>query len=289
MSLFGDLRKTYHQKICSQILGYRSEKGSKWLSVADKSSKTSKLLAERLAHRLGYPLCDEPPVGQRAGALFTQFTCEFLEAAFTRLHHLRPGKWEFSVSQQSPGIARYEQYEHLAELEKLAVKYEEVRSFLGQDYLITPDLVVLRHPVTDEEINAVELLVSPEDRIARYTPLRIVGKESRKPILHASISCKWSIRSDRAQNTRTEALNLIRNRKGKTPHIVAVTLEPLPTRLASLAMGTGDIDCVYHGALYEMLEVLTGDEVESERDMLLTLVNGKRLRDISDLPFDLAI
>ena len=35
------------------------------------------------------------------------------------------------------------------------------------------------------------------------------------------------MRSDRAQYSRTEALNLIRNRKGRLPHIVVVTGEPL--------------------------------------------------------------
>ena len=64
------------------------------------------------------------------------------------------------------------------------------------------------------------------------------------------------MRSDRAQNTRTEALNLIRGRKGNTPLIVAVTFEPLPSRIASLAMGTGDLDCTYHGALNELLEAV---------------------------------
>ena len=44
-----------------------------------------------------------------------------------------------------------------------------------------------------------------------------------KPILHASVSAKYTMRSDRAQNSRTEALNLIRNRKGHLPHIVVVT------------------------------------------------------------------
>ena len=72
-------------------------------------------------------------------------------------------------------------------------------------------------------------------------------------MLHASISCKWTIRSDRSQNSRTEALNLIRNRKGRVPHIAVVLFEPLPSRIASIAMGTGDIDCTYHGALYERL------------------------------------
>ena len=82
-------------------------------------------------------------------------------------------------------------------------------------------------------------------------------------------------------------MNLIRNRKGHTPHIVAVTAEPLPTRIASLALGTGDLDCVYHMALHE-LEIAVENN-EDQQEMLRTLIDGKRLRDISDLPFDLAV
>jgi hypothetical protein len=84
-------------------------------------------------------------------------------------------------------------------------------------------------------------------------------------------------------------LNLVRNRKGNLPHIVAVTAEPLPTRIASLALGTGDLDCVYHFALTELKETLAEIENEDQMDMLSILIEGRRLRDISDLPFDLAI
>ena len=108
-------------------------------------------------------------------------------------------------------------------------------------------------------------------------------------ILHASVSCKWTIRSDRSQNTRTEALNLLRNRKGHTPHIVAVTAEPLPTRIATLALGTGDIDCVYHFALPELISAIEQADKQDQLDMLMAMIEGRRLRDISDLPFDLAI
>lgn len=97
------------------------------------------------------------------------------------------------------------------------------------------------------------------------------------------------MRSDRAQNTRTEALNLIRNRKGSTPHIAAVTMEPLPSRLASIALGTGDIDCTYHAALEELTDSVNDSGAEDAAEMLRILVEGRRLRDITDLPFDLAI
>jgi hypothetical protein len=68
---------------------------------------------------------------------------------------------------------------------------------------------------------------------------------------------------------------------------VSVTAEPMPTRPASLAMGTGDLDCVYHMALTELIASVTESGNEDQKDMLDTLINGKRLRDISDLPFDL--
>ena len=53
--------------------------------------------------------------------------------------------------------------------------------------------------------------------------------------------------------------------------------------------GTGDIDCVYHFALPELRaavqELGNGDSTEA----LKIMVTGKRLKDISDLPLDLAV
>ncbi len=54
-------------------------------------------------------------------------------------------------------------------------------------------------------------------------------------------------------------------------------------------MGTGDIDCVYHFALTELMMVAAGLEMDDSIDLLNTMVNGKRLKDISDLPLDLAV
>ena len=59
-------------------------------------------------------------------------------------------------------------------------------------------------------------------------------------------------------------------------------------RIASIALGTGDLDCVYHFALPELVQSVHEAENEDQLEMLNTLVDGRRLRDISDLPFDLA-
>lgn len=244
-----------------------------------------------MAERIGGPFCTaEPfPSGQRAGNRFATHTATFLEDSFRLLSRLRPGTWTFSTSQGSTGITAYDQYKHLAELKRVAEKYPEVRVALGGDYLILPDIVVGKEPVTDAKIEEEVTVFGSNSRLARLTPFRADNTPRPEKTLHASISCKWTIRSDRAQNTRTEALNLMRNRKGKSPQMIIVTAEPLPRRLSSIAVGTGDIDCTYHAALYELLDTATAKQYGEQLAELQTLIDGRRLRDISDLPFDLAI
>ncbi len=156
---------------------------------------------------------------------------------------------------------------------------------LGHDYSISPDIVILRQPMDDERINSGSLIVG--EQVAEMASLR--KKCNPLPILHASVSCKFTLRSDRSQNARTEALNLIRNRKGKLPHVVVVTAECLPSRLASLALGTGDFDCLYHFALPELKKAVINSSHDDSEEMLMTLCDGKRIKDISDLPLDLAV
>jgi hypothetical protein len=63
----------------------------------------------------------------------------------------------------------------------------------------------------------------------------------------------------------------------------------MPTRIASLALGTGDIDCVYHFALHELRDAVHATGNEAAIESLEIMIEGNRLRDISDLPFDLAV
>jgi hypothetical protein len=281
-----DLRKAYHSRICQEIIRLRRDGETEYPNFADKGSSSSREIALGVVQHLGYVSSYESISGQAAGSLFEAITKDFLESAFALLHHLRPGRWHYSI--ETP-ISDFDQYEHLGELEKIVEQMSTLASSLGTDYIIKPDIVIGRWPVSDEEINREELVVSAADMFAGLTPLREVNVEHHRLILHASISCKWTLRSDRSQNARAEALNLIRNRKGNLPHVVAVTAEPLPTRIASLALGTGDLDCVYHFALPKLMEAIREIDNEDQMDMLKTLVEGRRLRDISDLPFDLAI
>ena len=225
--------------------------------------------------------------GQTSGAKFEQINMEFLAQTFPYLQSIRPGKWHIEKLGNRSQIktSSFVQYAHLEVLNDYVKNNAELAASLGNNYLVAPDVVIYREPESDETINKCKTIV--DETYSRLTDIRKTN--GGLPILHASISAKWTIRSDRAQNSRTEALGLIRNRKGHLPHIVVVTAEPLPSRLASLALGTGDIDCVYHFALPELQAAVMASGAEDSIEMLQILIDGKRLKDISDLPLDLAV
>jgi hypothetical protein len=286
-ALIAEARKKYHKALTDCNLFSLSPNGV--ASNADSSNEPSKAIAKSIAEKLNAPVAEKVK-GQTAGTLFEQITMQFVLDTFPKLQHLRPGVWTVLNLGNQNAIKTWDfaQYEHLDYLSKLMNKNKQLSTMLGNDYMVAPDVVVYRELCTDEEINSDAVYIN--DEICKMADLR--KKNGGKPILHASISAKWTMRSDRAQNSRTEALNLIRNRKGHLPHIVVVTGEPLPSRLASLALGTGDVDCVYHFALYELLDAVRVYGHNGREDIIETLENlveGKRLKDISDLPLDLAV
>lgn len=261
-------------------------------SNADTSSRGSKAIAGKIVDILrdkhNYVVNTVDKIsGQTLGRQFELLTMEFLQETFPRLQNLRPGQWSILQLGNNNRLktSDFEQYEHLAYLNALTTENAQLAAALGNDYMVAPDVVIYRSLYEDEEINAGQCIVN--DDICKMAAIR--KSNGGKPLLHASVSAKYTMRSDRAQNSRTEALNLIRNRKGHLPHIVVVTAEPMPNRLASLALGTGDIDCVYHFALYELIEAVNEVGSEDANEILETLVQGKRLKDISDLPLDLAV
>ena len=285
-----DLRRKYHSQIFEQIVRFQTNRksGLKYPNFADGDSRASREIAWGIVNRLKPVDTYQPVSSQTKGTKFENITASFIEEVFKLLRHIRPGNWFYSTRY---AISQFDQYEHLEHLDQFKKSAEDplLASALGEDYIIRPDIVIGRQLITDEEINRYGKVVFGDEETASMTTLREANADSSRPLLHASISCKWTIRSDRVQNARTEALNLIRNRKGRLPHIAVVTAEPLPTRLAAIALGTGDVDCVYHFALHEMREAIEEIDNEDQMDMLNIMIQGKRLRDISDLPFDLAM
>lgn len=260
-------------------------------SNADSSSRGSKAISKEIIDILVNEQHHQVNVvdkisGQTLGKQFEVLTMEFLRETFPYLQNIYPGDWTILQLGNNNRLktSDFEQYEHLAYLSALTTENAQLAAALGNDYLVAPDVVIYRALYEDEKINENQYIV--DDTVSKMADIRKINRG--KPLLHASISAKYTMRSDRAQNSRTEALNLIRNRKGHLPHIVVVTAEPMPNRLASLALGTGDIDCVYHFALYELMRAVKKVGSEEAIEILETLINGKRLKDISDLPLDLA-
>lgn len=256
------------------------------------------------------------------GAALVPATINFLDATLNGpMQRIRPVAWRF----QSGGtISTTSQYRHLAVLQRLhndrdrlvvepkntgpvsAVKAEEERVetlvALSGQYIVRPDLLVLRPALNDVDLNppGQQPAFDPEGPTGSVTELRReqgAGTARRRyPRCHANVSLKWTFRSDRAQNVRTEALQMIRQRRGPMPHMVALTGEPLPSRLESLARGTGELDALYHVALHPLIEGLQRlakggafqDAAEKALPVIYALRDTGRIKDITDLPFDLA-
>lgn len=161
----------------------------------------------------------------------------------------RPRRW--LVTRQGD-VSQFTQYEHLAALQELLEDQPVLRSTVGRDYQVTTDVMI-------------------------GAPSRWAG--TKPYTLHAAVSSKLTIRSDRAQNIRVEFGTLVRNRRGRLPHLVVVTAEPLPSRVISIARGTGEIDAIYHLMYHELggaLEALEGegralrDQAADWREMIAT-------------------
>lgn len=283
-SLIKEARQRFHQQLLGTCLTIDDQMIA---SIADSSQEFSKNVARSLISKIGTPRVISKSSGQQAGSLFEDACLGFLKNTFLHLDILRPGKWDIQKisSRKGLAIAAFEQYYHLLDLDSIAKANPSIAAVLGNDYTISPDIVVMREPEEDAFINSKVYIADSE--FGTRSPIR--KSFNALPLFHASISCKWTIRSDRAQNSRSEALTLIRNRKGRTPHIIVITAEPTPSRISSLALGTGDIDCVYHFALNELITAVSETGNEEAQTLLDIMIQGKRLKDVSDLPLDLCV
>lgn len=291
MALVQDARDALQNGLIQQLLLARRQAG-KPPTNADAKSVASSAIAEGMASAICTHLGQALAVGglsdQAQGTVFAELVRAFLNALVDQVEPV-PGGWTCKTGGE---IDEFAQYAHLGEIETLVEATPALRIALGGNYIVKPDVVVFRMPPDDHAL--VPGLIAAGELLAAHTPFR-ASNGSAVPLIRASVSCKWTIRSDRAQNSRTEALNLIRNRKGRTPAIVVVTAEPLPSRIASLAYGTGDFDRIYHVALNELQQSCAAFALAKpgagvgQQEHLIRMVAGKRLADISDLVYDLAV
>lgn len=264
-------------------------------SNADKDSSSSIRYARAVVDGVGgVPEVRRAP-GHGVRRNFERAVAAYLKSVMSALDVVRPGEWtvrRLGDADDGRGVQDastvFEQYEHVSGLREAIEAQRELRALIGHDSsIIAPDVVVARAPVPDSELNATARIVDPMGPFASASPLRSAVQS--KALLHAVVACKWTLRSDRAEQVRSEARHLIRNRRGRVPHLVLVTGEPMPSRLAAVALGTGDVDCVYHVALHELMDAIDPEADPAGAELLHTMVQGRRLKDISDLPLDLAL
>jgi hypothetical protein len=223
-------------------------------NTADGDSAQSVAIATEVLSILG--VSGSAPGGQTAGTHLEDGVRDFLSS---RLPAVDPSRnWRVDRRRL---ITHFRQYEHLARLERLVEEDETdtLRVEIGQDYLIAPDVTVGLD----------------------------VGED--QPFLHAAVSCKFTIRSDRVQNIRHEGVILTRHRRGRQPHIVTVTAEPLPSRLAAICRGTGEVDAVYHVCLPELSQAVDTVGNNEQRSKLDEVTSQRRLFDLHDLVAHLTV
>ena len=284
-SFISEARRSFYRALLDR--GLLSSNANGIPSMSDKDSNPSVRIGKGLLTQLRIEATGARMAGQMAGSKFETVVADYLTAVMPRLKALRPGRFSVIAGTSRLAIADCDQYDHLRFLEGLAKEIPKLAAAIGTDYLIRPDVMVVRYPESDTVINGDGAAPLVDDHTALLTSAR--ARRNTPPTLHASISCKFTLRSDRAQNARSEALNLIRNRKGRLPHVVVITAEPTPGRIASIALGTGDIDCTYHIALPELLKATEDAGLEDSLELLNDMISGKRLRDVSDLPLDLTV
>lgn len=232
------------------LLGFAGDKPN----TADIANQGSIDIAAAVLDVLG--ITHQAPGAQTGGKNLEDGVRDYLASELPRLDTRRP--WEIT---RSGTISDYRQYAHLARLNDLVEADPTLKVELGQDYMISPDVTVgFMH-----------------------------GDVFQRPILHAAVSCKFSIRSDRVQNIRHEGVSMIRHRRGRQPHIVTVTSEPQPSRLAAICRGTGEVDAVYHVCLRELEEAVARVGNDLQQQALTEIVSQDRLFDLTDLPEHLTV
>lgn len=205
----------------TSLLGWKPNTKKRILvpNSADTDSDQSVALAGAILDQLGvHPGVPTTTVPASPGPALESLVEADITARLDRHHSGR--HW---VVNRSRIVTDFAQYSHLCAVDRLVENDPALAVTIGRDYLIKPDVTV-----------------------------GITDLDGEQPFLHAAISCKWTIRSDRVQNIRHEFNQMIRHRRGRQPHLVTVTAEPLPSRLQAIARGTGEVDAVYHIAFDEL-------------------------------------
>ena len=151
-SLILQARKNYHKQLLDD--GILTVDGYGIPSNADKDSKLSIRIAKGVADLLQAEV-QAKTLGQTSGAKFESITRMFLSETFPYLQNLRPGKWHIEKlgNRNVVKTSSFAQYEHLDYLVSMTRKDANLAASLGNDYMVSPDIVIYRDLEPDEVIN----------------------------------------------------------------------------------------------------------------------------------------
>lgn len=213
---------------------------------------------------------------------FSSLVLKFIQKAFASSILARSQKWKIVNVRDKNEInrvklAHYERLDYFTELAKTGTQLSTAA--LGNNVVLLPDILLYRNGFSDAEINAPFPVVDGQS--AKNADLRASNGNPAR--LQAVISTLWQM--ENTKTYRTEAVQVVQKANG-LPYFFVVTGETLPSQLASL-LWMGKMDCIYHFALPELVQVVQKAGEEDAGELLYALINEKRLKDISDLPLDL--
>lgn len=236
-----------------QLLGWKKvdKTGRVVPNFADSDNEQSIALAGAMLDRLGFIRSLTEGLPPQPGTVLEHRVRDDLSFS---LQNIDPSRaWRLD---RKAIVTSFAQYSHLRRVDDLVKQSQELRVAIGRDYLIKPDVSV------GLEMPAAHLEAS---------------------FLHAAVSCKWTIRSDRVQNIRHEFIQMIRHRRGRQPHLVTVTAEPMPSRIAAIARGTGEVDAVYHIAFEALAHAVATQGNAQQQDDWNECVEQRKLLPYEEL------
>jgi hypothetical protein len=288
-----------------ELCGYRDGRPN----TSDKGDSGSIALGKVFFESMGIPTDAIPPdlrpERKTVGNLMTTLMSSDLESALkVKAPHL-------AVQPEKP-FTSFEQFNHLnaarelrgdmakeveravGDLQKYSTRAgldEEIRSRLNSHLDKIRDEIQSAEARRRELLNLLgeESLLGLDITVSRDFPNPL---DAATPLRHlvAGLSLKWTLRTDRAQDCRSQGAKMAALRRGRMPHFAAVTMEPRPSMLALLGRGSGDVDCVYHlhlPALSDAIEdYCSGTKHKARlaiRDNFRRLCDQRRLRDYDEL------
>lgn len=282
---------TFAKELC----GYRNHGKP---NTSDKTKPDSVALGVAMFDALG--VARETPGEDETGLPFAQRVAADLAA---RVSAARRG---LEVAPEG-AVNTFQQYRHVGAFSDITAEpslafTKAWKRFAAEarKRIVTPQSAVARLQRLIEDVESataadVQLRQKVLDEIGAESLLKLDVVEARTqpahlPELEIGLSLKWSLRTDRAQDRRSQGAKLSALRRGRMPHFAAVTMEPRPYMLYLLGGGSGDVDCVYHlhlralkAAIDEVYGSRTDKTSQRIRARFQRLIEQRRVRDYDEL------